>query len=138
MRAKGQRNSTDSTLTRQQVEVISALVRGESVTDATRAANVDRTTYYLWRQESCFVAELNRAKRESVDAMRGELRGLSNLAAVAIREILTGTEIPPGVRLKAAMAVLAATGSLEPEVIGPGTPGGVRFEWLTEPESSFS
>jgi hypothetical protein len=80
---KNPQNSTESTpdLTSPQVQVISALVAGATVTDATKQANVDRTTLYLWqRADATFQAEFNRAKQEHVESMRARLRGLAELA----------------------------------------------------------
>jgi hypothetical protein len=116
-----QQNSTKSTaeLAPEQAEVILALVQGATVTDATRQASVDRTTFYLWlKSDANFQAELNRAKKEQVDAMRSELRSLADAAVTTLREMLTGTDVPAGVRLKAALAVLQSVGTLDPEPIG--------------------
>jgi hypothetical protein len=93
--------STESTpeIEPEQAEVITALVRGATITDATRRANVDRSTFYLWlKSDAAFEAELNRAKRE----------------------------VPPGVRLRAAIAVLQSVGTMEPEEIGETDPAAIR------------
>jgi len=122
-------NSTESTLelATQKAEVITALVRGSTVTDATRQAHVDRTTFYLWlKSDEAFQAELNRAKQERIDAMRSQLGELAETALSTIRDVLTGTDVPPGVRLKAALAVLQGIGSLEPEQIGDTDPDVIR------------
>ncbi len=114
-----QQNSTESTLAPQQAEVITALVRGATVTDATRQAGVDRTTFYSWiKSDVKFQAELNRAKREQLDFLRAQLHGLANKAISTVREMLSGTDFPAGVRLKAALAILQGIGTLEPEEIG--------------------
>ena len=128
---KNQQNSTESTmeLAPQKVEVITALVRGLSVTDATKQAKIDRTTFYLWlRSDATFHAELNRAKREHLDAMRAQLLGLAQTAVSTINEMLTSSDIPAGVRLKAALAVLQSLGTLEPEEIGETDPAAMKRE----------
>jgi len=128
---RNQQNSTESTmeLAPQQAEVITALVRGATVTDAAKQANIDRTTFYLWlKSDATFQAELNRAKREQMDAMRAQLRGLADAAVSTLRETLTGTEIPAGVRLKAALAVLQGIGTLEPEEVGKTDPAAIKEE----------
>jgi hypothetical protein len=43
-----------------------------------------------------------------------------------IREMLTGPDVPPGVRLRAAIAVLQSMGTLEPEEIGETDPAAIR------------
>jgi AcrR family transcriptional regulator len=126
---RNQRNSTESTtrLARQQADVIAALMRGASVTDATREANVDRTTFYLWlKSDAAFQAELNRAKQEQAEAMRAQLRGLADVAVSTIREMLTGADVPAGLRLKAALAVLQTTGMLKAEEIGTTDPESIE------------
>ena len=113
----------------QQVEVITGLARGLSVTDATKQAKIDRTTFYLWlRSDATFHAELNRAKREHLDAMRAQLLGLAQTAVSTINEMLTSSDIPAGVRLKAALAVLQSLGTLEPEEIGETDPAAMGRE----------
>ena len=122
---KNRQFSTESTavLAQQQTAVISALIGGATVTDATKAANVDRTTFYLWQKtDACFQAELNRAKHEQMKAMHAQLLGLADTAVSTVREMLNGPNVPAGVRLKAALAVLQSVGALEPEPIGKVDP----------------
>jgi len=122
---RNQQHSTKSTpeLAPHQADVIAALMRGASVTDATRQANVDRTTFYLWiKSDVIFQAELNRAKQEQAEAMRAQLRGLADAAVSTVREMLTGADVPAGVRLKAALAVLQATGTFDPQDAGTTDP----------------
>ena len=121
--------STESTpeIEPEQAEVITALVRGATITDATRRANVDRSTFYLWlKSDAAFEPELNRAKREQRDALRAQLREVAGVAMSTVREMLTGPDVPPGVRLRAAIAVLQSVGTLEPEEIGETDPAAIR------------
>lgn len=132
---KNQQNSTESTteLTPQKAEAIAAVARGATVTDAAKQAGVDRTTFYLWeRSDVRFQAELNRAKQEQMDGMRARLRGLADAAVSTLQEMLTGTEVPAGVRLKAALAVLQSIGTLEPEEIGQTDPAAIRWDQATD------
>ena len=46
-----------------------------------------------------------------MDAMRAQLRGLADTAVSTVREMLTGMDVPAGVRLKAALAVLQSVGN---------------------------
>lgn len=122
---RNQQNSTESTaeIAPQQAEVITALIRGATVTDATKQANVDRTTFYFWlRSDFTFQAELKRAKQEQIDSMRSQLRGLADIAVSTVREMLTSSEVPSGIRLKAALTVLQCMGTLDPEEIGETDP----------------
>jgi hypothetical protein len=100
-------NSTNSTVTTEQAEVIAALVSGATITSATKAAGVDRSTFYVWvKRDPDFVAELNRAQKERETAARAQLDSLVDAALDALREMLD-PDIPPAVRLKAALQVLA-------------------------------
>jgi hypothetical protein len=132
---RNQQHSTESTteLAQHQAEVITALMRGASVTDATRQANVDRTTFYLWiKSDAVFQAELNRAKQEQAEAMRAQLRGLADAAVSTVREMLMGADVPAGVRLKAALAVLQATGTLEAQEGGTTDPEDIERDQKTK------
>lgn len=65
-----QQNSTASTveLATQKAQVITALVRGATVTDATKQANVDRTTFYLWRKSDVTFHESGEARASRCNA----------------------------------------------------------------------
>jgi hypothetical protein len=108
---ENRQKSTESTLTTQQIEVIAALARGATVTSATQAAGVDRSTFYLWmKSEVHFVAELNRAQKGRESAVRAQLHSLEDAAVEALHEMLK-PHIPPAIRLKAAMEVLSRGGA---------------------------
>jgi AcrR family transcriptional regulator len=99
--------STESTLATEQAEVIASLVSGATVTAATKAAGVGRSTFYLWmKSDADFVAELNRAQKERETAVRAQLDSLADAALDALREMLD-PDTPPAVRLKAALQILA-------------------------------
>jgi hypothetical protein len=140
MHMRNQQNSTESTLklAPQQAAVIVALIRGATVTDATKQANVDRTTFYFWlRSDPSFQAELNRAKQEQIDAMRSQLHGLAETAVSTVREMLTACDIPAGVRLRAALAVLQSIGTLKPEEIGNTDPAAIETERMFDFSNVF-
>jgi hypothetical protein len=137
---RSQQKSTESTveLEPQQAEVIAALVRGATVTDATKQASVDRTTFYLWlRTDAAFQAELNRAKQEQADNKRAQLQGLAETAVSTVREMLTGSDVPAGVRLKAALAVLQSAGALDREAIGKTDPAAIKAEKMFDLSNLF-
>jgi transposase-like protein len=114
MKKSTQQNSTQSTLTPKQIEVIEALASGASVTDAARRAGVDRSTVYLWmRDDDNFEAELSLARRECADTMRARLRELAEDAVKAVRELMTGTDASAAVRLRAALSVLQGLGAMD-------------------------
>ena len=53
------------------------------------------------------------ARRECSDRMRARLRKLKGKALKVVREMMTGTEISPVIRLRAALSVLQSVGALE-------------------------
>lgn len=53
-------------------------------------------------------------------------------AVSTIRDMLTGTDVPAGVRLKAALAVLQSAGTLEPEEIGETDADVIREKTMFE------
>jgi hypothetical protein len=114
MKKNTQQNSTDSTLSPKQIEVIEALAAGASVSEAAKRAGVDRSTIYHWmKDDPDFEAHLILGRRECADRMRARLRELEDDALKTIREILGGTDIPPGVRLKAALSVLQSVAAMD-------------------------
>jgi len=111
------------------MKVIAAFTAGATVTDAARQAGVDRTTIHRWLKNPRFVAEWNRSKCELRERMHAECQAMIPDAIRTVRELVTGTDLPPAIRLKAAMFVLHKAGLLEPEEIGPTTPESVRAKW---------
>ena len=134
MRMKCYTSPLDATdLSPNQLAAIAALVNGASVTDAAKRAGVDRTTLHRWRSgDSRFVAELNRAKQEALDAVRGEMRNALADAAKVVRELITSADTPPSIRLRASLALLESAGALAPESIGPTTVEAVETRWTEE------
>lgn len=117
-----QQNATLSRkLTPLQEQVIETLADGANVTEAAQQANVDRTTVYRWKENPVFAAELNREKLERREKIRSAYCALLDDALRTARKVMMSSYTPPGVRLKAAMAVLDAAGALETETIGPIT-----------------
>jgi hypothetical protein len=126
---KSQQESTDSAeLSQSQITAVAAIISGCTVTGAASRAGIDRSTIYLWlKQDAAFVAELNRAKLEQLQVVKDELRALAVDATRTLRDLLTASETPPTIRLRAAVVVLQAVGGLEPEKIGPTDAGEVQY-----------
>jgi hypothetical protein len=97
----------ETTTTPGQLRAIAALVRGATITAAAEAAGVSRHTVHRWLAgDSTFAAELALAKIEQATALQAVLRGLGDLAVGAMRDLLTSSNVPPAVRLRAASTVL--------------------------------
>jgi hypothetical protein len=108
---ENQQQSTHSTLNTKQMEVIAALVNGANVTSATKAAGVDRTTFYLWmKRDAGFAEELNLAQKERHIAIRAQMHSLADEALEALHEMLE-PDIPAAVRLRAALQILTCSES---------------------------
>lgn len=127
-------NSTDSTeeeLSPQQNALITALLEGKSVAAAAAAIGIHRTTFYVWRQsDPGFRTELNRRLEEQAETMRAQLRALADDAVSTVREMLTGDEVLPMVRLRAALAVLSTLGILEPQATGSTDLSEIKMDML--------
>jgi hypothetical protein len=112
-----------------QAQAVDAIASGADVAKAADAAGVDRETLRDWlHHDAAFVAGLNRANRERADRLRAEVRALASEAVATLRELLTGAEIPPAVRLRAALMVLGSADAMKAEMIGPTTEAEVRAE----------
>jgi hypothetical protein len=117
MKDNARQKSTESTLTPKQLEVIQAVAAGASKAAAARDAGVDRTTIYLWLKTSPdFGAQLNLARCEYEEALKARFRKLEEPAFQTVSEIMQSPETPPGVRLRAALAVINAAAKMnEPD-----------------------
>src|SRR4051812_19116210 len=83
-----------------QLAAVAALSSGANVTAAASKAKVDRTTVHRWLAEQPeFVAAVNRAKQEAIDAIRAEVRAGAAEAAQVVREILVTKHCGPAIRL---------------------------------------
>jgi AcrR family transcriptional regulator len=122
------RNATG--LSPQQITALVELVTGSTVTEAAKRAGVDRTTVHRWlASDALFVATLNQAKQEALDAVRARMRLAADVAVSTVWGLITGDDVHPAIRLKAAVTVLGAVGGLGPEEIGPTEVEGVEASW---------
>lgn len=124
-----QRSAKDSKLSSKQISVINTLIAGSSITDAAKAAGVDRSTVHRWlNSDSQFVAEHNQQRSELVQAQQEKLRSLSEKALTLVEELLDNNEASGSLRLRAALAVLDRQG-LEGTTIGRTDPAVIESEW---------
>lgn len=95
--------------------------------DAADAAGGDEEAVMGWLLgEPEFIAELNRARSYRAERLRADVRALASDAVAVLRELLSGPEVPPAVRLNAALAVLRAASALNVDSIGPTSARGVQ------------
>jgi hypothetical protein len=72
------------------------------------------------------IATENRAKRFHRDRLRSEVRSLASEALATLREMVSGPDVPPAVRLRACLAILQAADAIAAEEIGPTSAESVR------------
>jgi hypothetical protein len=71
------------------------------------------------RSDHEFIAALNRAKSFRREQVRAEVRSLAFDAMATLRELVSGPDVPPSVRLRASLAILQAADAMKVEQIGP-------------------
>jgi hypothetical protein len=72
------------------------------------------------------IAAENRAKRSRRERLRSDVRSLASEAVATLRELVSGPDVPPAVRLRASLAILQAADAVAAEEIGPTSAEGVR------------
>jgi hypothetical protein len=98
--------------------------------DVAAADSLAPTAVRAWlRGDAESVARLNQAKAEQTERLRAQVQELAGQAVATLRELVTNADTPPAIRLRAALAVLAASDALKLEPVGPLTAGGVRATW---------
>ena len=99
----------DHALSTQQLDVISALSSGATMTAAAAQAGIHRNSISYWRRNHLpFEHALADAQYDKAMLFREKTEDLVELAVQAIRDILADPEAPASVRLKAALAVISA------------------------------
>jgi transposase-like protein len=99
----------DHALSAQQLDVISALSSGATMTAAAAQAGIHRNSISYWRRNHLpFEHALADAQYDKAMLFREKTEDLVELAVQAIRDILADPEAPASVRLKAALAVISA------------------------------
>ncbi|MBL8233393.1 MAG: SEC-C domain-containing protein [Bryobacterales bacterium] len=89
------------------MQVLHALAAGVSVTEAAAAAGVHRTTVHHWcRCHPKFAATLRNARYERMSRVQEDLDTLTPSAIQVMRETLNDPQLPPSLRLRAALSVV--------------------------------
>lgn len=105
----------DTSLTPQQLTVISALSSGATTTAAAEEAGVHRNTINNWRRNlRAFQDSLAHAQYDRALYFRERIEAEIDLAIQALHDILADPKTPPSVRLKAALTVIQ-TASTPPQ-----------------------
>jgi hypothetical protein len=90
---------------RKSEQAIAALLTRPSIEDAARVAGVGEKTLRRWIQEPQFRARYLRARRESVHQALARIQQATGAAGTTILKLMTDTNVPAAVRLRAAECV---------------------------------
>ena len=132
--------TTDSTLfdtlTAVQQQVLQALVAGQSISAAAKAAGIHRSTIHIWNQKHPgFTRALLAARHHRAECLIDELGDLASLALDTFRQILSDEQAPASVRLKAAMEIVKLVEAQRPTVLET-TIAEVQFDRLDPTSNS--
>jgi hypothetical protein len=78
------------------------------------------------RDDPEFIARLNLAKSFRRDRLRADVLSLASAAMATLRELVSGPDISPSIRLRASLAILDAANALKAEELGPTSAEGVQ------------
>jgi len=108
-----------------QLRAVKLLAGAES--DGADVAGSNPETAAEWlRDDPEFIAGLNRAKSFRRERLRADVRSLASDAMATLRELVSGPDVAPAVRLRASLAILPAADAIKAEEIGPTSARGVR------------
>lgn len=93
-------------VTPRQRKAIEALVLTGSKTDAAERAGVRRVTVYRWLRQPAFLAELERATSEAMDALSLALVGVGDLAIKTLEGGMAAGDATWSVRVRSADVAL--------------------------------
>jgi hypothetical protein len=97
----------------------------DPLADSAAGGDSEAVAAFEPRDAEAIAAE-NRAKTIRRDRLRADVRALTSQAVATLRELVTGSEVPPSVRLRASPAILQAANVMAVEEIGPTSAEGVR------------
>lgn len=86
--------------------VITALLSGQSGTQASKTTGVPETTISRWQRDPAFIAELAAHRREAIRTSLDFLTAGARAASGEILAVMRDKANPPSVRLRAACEVL--------------------------------
>ena len=111
-------SETETGLSPSRLRAVNVLAGAES--DGADFAGCGSEAVAEWLQDDPeFIAGLNRAKSFRRDRLRADVLSLASDAMATLRELVSGPNIPPSVRLRASLAIRDAANALKSEEIGP-------------------
>jgi hypothetical protein len=107
-------NETETGLSLSRLRAINILAGAES--NGTDVAGCESEAVAGWlRDDPEFIAGLNRAKSFRRDRLRADVLSLASDAMATLRELVSGPDVAPAVRLRASLAILQAADALNVE-----------------------
>jgi hypothetical protein len=129
MQQNATESNTFSSVTPAQEIALARLAAGATVSAAAEAAGVNRCTIHRWmNRDADFFAELNRARWEHREELRGAAQNLAARALCTLSDALAGKPIPEA-RVRCAVAALKITHATATDAVGPTDAESVRAEW---------
>jgi transposase-like protein len=90
---------------RKKEEAIAALLSSKSVEDAARVIGVNANTLLRWLEVPEFRDGYRKARRDAVQQSVARMQQATGAAAITVLKLMTDTNVPPAVRLRAAECV---------------------------------
>jgi hypothetical protein len=118
-------SETEAGLSPSRLRAVNVLAGAESDGADVAGCGSDAVADWL-RDDPEFIAGLNRAKSFRRDRLRADALSLASAAMVTLRELVSGPNVPPSVRLPASLAILDAANALKAEELGPTSAEGVQ------------
>jgi hypothetical protein len=110
-----------------QLRAVNVLAGAES--NGADVAGCEPEAVAEWlRDDPEFIAGLNRARSFRRERLRADVLSLASDAMATLRELVSGPDVPPSVRLRACLAILQAADVLKGEEIGPTSAEAVEAE----------
>ena len=111
-------SETDAGLSPSRLRTVHILAVAES--NGADVAGCESEAVAEWlRDDPEFIAGLNGAKSFRRDRLRADVLSLASAAMATLRELVSGPDVPPSVRLRASLAILDAANALKAEELGP-------------------
>lgn len=90
-----------------QVKALTALLSGKTITEAATISEVNESTVRRWlREDDAFNEAITHGRREALNAAMNITTAVARTAAAVVMEVMLDKRSPPGVRLRAATAIL--------------------------------
>jgi hypothetical protein len=111
--------------TSNRLRAVNVLAGAES--DGADVAGCESGAVAEWLQDDPeFIAGVNRAKSFRRERLWADVLSLASNAMATLRELVSGPDVPPSVRLRASPAILDAANALKAEELGPTSAEGVQ------------